>query len=503
MKRHVRLIAMMLSLITLLLSAVSCAETVEEAETTAAPVETNAPSGGDASTEAETTAEETLFAPDDLKEKYEFNETITIFMWSDYRMTEFYADETGDIIADSIYHRNIKVSDRLGITLEFVEEKGASSNYKNWVQKAENDRAADNELDIYAGYSRSAPLMALKGMNANLLDYEVFNVDKPWWPEALTSECTVNNKLYFCTGDIATSMLWYMNGFMYNKELYKDHISSERTPMDMVLDNEWTMDSFFGMVKELYVDNNQNGTKDESDFFGATMYSTDLGAFQIGAGITSLEKGEDGSLRISEQWNSQRCADICALLGSYIEQPGVFSSTTAARNAFFNQTSIFHMDRIFLIKGVDNGSSDKVEFSCGIVPVPKYDQNQEKYRTNLGNPYTIYAVNATSKKVEAAVTTLEAMGSENYRSVTPAVFEVAMKVRYSDDAQTSQVFDILKEGVSFDLGKLYGTSFGDVTSNLFPNTANSANYSSFLSQLKMSERVINKGIKDLMEVYGK
>ena len=94
------------------------------------------------------------------------------------------------------------------------------------------------------------------------------------------------------------------------------------------------------------------------------------------------------------------------------------------------------------------------------------------------------------------------MGSENYRSVTPAVFEVAMKVRYSDDAQTSQVFDILKEGVSFDFGKLYGTSFGDVTSNLFPNTANSANYSTFLSQLKMSERIINKGIKDLMKVYG-
>lgn len=504
MKKHVRLIAMMLSLVTLLLSVVSCAETAEEAETTAATAETNAPSGGDASTEAETTAEETLFAPDDLEEKYEFNETITIFMWSDYRMTEFYAEETGDIIADSIYHRNIKVGDRLGVTFEFVEEKGASSDYKNWIKKAENDRAADNELDIYAGYSRSAPLMALKGMNANLLDYEVFNVDKPWWPEALTSECTVNDKLYFCTGDIATSMLWYMNGFMYNKDLYKDYISSEVTPMDMVLNNEWTMDIFFGMVKDLYVDNNQDGTKDKTDFFGATMYSTDLGAFQIGSGITSLEKGEDGSLRISEKWNSQLCADICSLLGSYIQQPGVYAATSASRTPFFNQTSIFHMDRIFLIKGVDNGNSeDKVTFACGVVPVPKYDNTIEKYRTNLGNPYTIYAVNATSKKLEAAVTTLEAMGSENYRSVTPAVFEVAMKVRYSDDAQTSQVFDILKEGVSFDFGKLYGTSFGDVTSNLFPNTANSANYSSFLSQLKKSERIINKGIKDLMEVYGK
>ncbi len=502
MKKYVNLIAFLLALVMLVGTAVACAETSGGEETTEATAETNAPSGDANSTEAETTAEETLFAPDDLKEKYEFNETITILMWDDYRMTEFYSDETGDLIADSIYHRNIKVCDRLGITLEFVEEPGDSGDYKQWVQKAENDRSSDNFFDIYAGYSRSAPLMALKGMTANLLDYDAFNVEKPWWPEALTSECTVNGKLFFATGDIATSMLWYMNGFMYNKELYKDHISSERTPMDMVLDNEWTMDIFFGMVKDLYVDNNQNGAKDDTDFFGATMYSTDLGAFQIGAGITSLEKTEDGGLRISEQWNSQRCADICALLGSYIQQPGVYSATSASRTPFFNQTSIFHMDRIFLIKGVDNGSStDKVEFVCGVVPVPKYDNTQEKYRTNLGNPYTIYAVNNTSKKVEAAVTTLEAMGSENYRSVTPAVFEVAMKVRYSDDAQTSQVFDILKEGVSFDLGKLYGTSFGDVTSNLFPNTANSANYSSFLSQLKASERIINRALTDLMDIY--
>ena len=57
----------------------------------------------------------------------------------------------------------------------------------------------------------------------------------------------------------------------------------------------------------------------------------------------------------------------------------------------------------FLIKGVDNGNSeDKVTFTCGVVPVPKYDNTIEKYRTNLGNPYTIYAVNATSKNLEAA-----------------------------------------------------------------------------------------------------
>ena len=162
------------------------------------------------------------------------------------------------------------------------------------------------------------------------------------------------------------------------------------------------------------------------------------------------------------------------------------------------------MDRIFLIKGVDNGdTSDKVEFECGVVPVPKYDNTQEKYRTNLGNPYTMYAVNASSAVVEASVTTLEAMGSENYRSVTPAVFEVAMKVRYTDDPQTSGMYDLLREGISFDIGRLYAETFGNGTANLFRTTALSGNPSGLLTNIKKNVKMIEKGITTIMEFYGK
>ena len=501
MKRIVSMIALLLALVTLMGMFAACATTKDPEETTEGPATVDTPAAGDVTEDPAVTEEETLYPPDDLEEKYNFDTTLTVFMWADYRMTEFYAEENGDIINDAIYHRNIRVGERLGVEFEFVEQNGDSGDYKDWIKSAENDRAADNAYDIYAGYSRSLPLMSLKGMTTNFLAHESFSVEKPWWPEALTSECTINDKLFFCTGDIATSMLWYMNGFMYNKELYAQHISTEKTPLDMVLNDEWDMNSFFTMVQDIYIDDG-NGAKDKLDFFGCTLYSTDIDAFQIGAGITSLEKTEDGGVRISEQWKSQRCADICELLGSYIAQPGVYAATSAARDPFFDQTSIFHMDRIFLIKGVDNGdTSDKVEFVCGVVPVPKYDKTQEKYRTNLGNPYTMYGVNSSSHNLDAAVTAIEAMGSENFRSVTPAVFEVAMKVRYTDDPQTAEVFDILKEGVSFDVGKLYSSTFGDAPANLFKETAMSTNPSGLLSRFKAVERLIDKGVKELQKAY--
>ena len=493
MKIYARLIALMLALLSLTGTLVACANTETPGETTVAPT-TQDPSNGSQETE-----EETLYVDDDLLDKYNFDTTITIFMWDDWRMTEFYAEETGDIIDDAIYHRNIAVEERCGITFEFVEAPGDSQEYTSWVAKAENDWSADNTYDIYAGYSRTIPLLTLKNMTANLLEQDAFSVDKPWWPEALTTECTIKDQLYFCTGDIATSMLWYMVAFMYNKDLYEANIRTGKTPMDMVNADEWTLQNFLALVQDLYIDNDSNCVKDVTDFYGATIYSTDIDSFMIGAGITSLEKDEDGGLRLSEKWQSDRCAKICETVGEAIKLPGILANTD--RSTFKTQLSVFHMDRVFNIPGTDSGDGVPIEFSVGVVPVPKFDETQTEYKTNLGNPFTIYAINSKSDTLEAAVTTLEAMASQNYRSVTPAVFEVAMKVRYTDDPQVAEMFDILKENVSFDVGKLYYYPLNKVTSTVFSDTCLSANPSSFLTMLDKNKRIITSKLKDVMKAY--
>lgn len=497
MKKYIRIIALIMALLTLSGMVAACAETGNvETTTEAGAAETQAPT-------VETTAEETLYALDDLKESYNFNETITIFMWSDYTMMEFYAEETGDVIDDAIFNRNIAVEDRLGIEFEYVEEKGASSDYTKWIQKAENDWQADNSYDIYAGYSRSAPLMTLKGMTVNLLEYEAFSVDKPWWPAALTTECTINDKLYFCSGDISTNLLWMMIGTFYNKELFKQYFPEEKSPMDMVESNEWTMEKLFSMVQDIYTDDGDQ-KKNDADVYGYVLYETNADAFQTGAGIISIEKDEEKGLRVSAEWNSQRCADACELVGNFLKSDGVFyNNKTSIRNIFYEERALFITDRLFIVAGKDQQETGKIEFSYGLVPQPKFDTEQVSFLTNVGHPFTMYAVNSQSKALEAAVTTLEAIGSANHRTVTPAVFEVAMKVRYTDDPQTSEMYDLLREGISFDIGRLYASTFQNGTANLFRTTALSGNPAGLLSNIKKNLKVIDKGIGTIMEFYGK
>lgn len=495
MKTHIRILTAILVLTLLLSTFASCAATGESEATTAA-----------ASTEAvnaETTpvAEETTqYEPDDLDEKYTFNEVVTFFIWSDHRMKEYFAEDSGNTIDHAIYNRNVRVSERLGITIDFVQEKGSLDFYKEWNQKAENDWNSDNAYDAYSGYSRAVPLLSIKGMTANLLELENFNIEKPWWPEALTTECTIKDQLLFCSGDIATSLLWYMDAVLYNKELYDKHYSGQPTPMDMVDSNEWTFEKLLALTREIYVPGADGSP--ENSYFGISVYETDIDAFQIAAGITSLEKDADGGLRISEKWNSQLCADVCEAVGVFLTSDGVFhGDDTETRSIFFNEQSVFHVDRILIVAGQDNTDTGKVEFACGIVPMPKYTADQANYQTNLGNSFSLYAVSSNSKIADIAATTLEAMASENYRSVTPAVFEVTMKQRYADDAQTSRLYDILRSTVSFDIGRLFSAHFSNYTSKSFRVTALSDNPSGLLTLLKSRTVGINRELKTLMKAF--
>ncbi|MBQ4141022.1 MAG: extracellular solute-binding protein [Clostridia bacterium] len=497
MKKYIRIIALILAVLTLSGTLVACANTDDPEVTTDNPeaATTTAP-------EPESTAEETLFAPDDLEESYNFDTEITVYMWSDYTMMEFYAEESGDIIDDAIYGRNNDVENRLGITLEFVQEPGSgSSKMTPWMARAENDWKADNDYDIYAGYSICLPQMTLKGMTVNLLEHDAFSVEKPWWPEALTTECTINDKLCYCSGDISTNLLWMMTGTFYNKDLYEKYYGDEKSPMDMVENNEWTMEKLFTMTRDIYEDDG-NSKKDEADTYGYVLYEVNINSFQTAAGITMLERDKDKGLRISEAWTSQSCADVCDFVGNLVKSAGVIhSSKTSVRDVFYEERALFITDRTYIVSGKDTvENSKKIEFDYGVVPQPKFNANQENFKNYVGLSYTMYGVNSNSKDIEAAVTTLEAMGSANHRTVIPAVFEVTMKVRYTNDSQSARMYDILRENISFDIGQLFTKMLGDI-SPLFRTTALSTNPSGILSNIEKNRKIIESGIKTIMKFY--
>ena len=130
-KLSLRIIASLMIAVMLVASFAACAETGSGEETTAASADTAPASSAVEETTADPTKDANGYLKDDLPEDLKFNDDITLLVWDDVEHEEFeiaYENLSGDIVEQSLYDRNSKVEQRLGLTLNFIRVNGNTDN---------------------------------------------------------------------------------------------------------------------------------------------------------------------------------------------------------------------------------------------------------------------------------------------------------------------------------------------------------------------------------------
>ena len=117
-----KIISLILALMMLLPAAVACAESTGEGDTTTA-----APSAAttvDTTPVTESPYDENGYLKDNIPELNYGGETVDVLYWSNAKNVEYVAEDDGDSVNASIYYRNLAVEERLGITFNWIGEKG-------------------------------------------------------------------------------------------------------------------------------------------------------------------------------------------------------------------------------------------------------------------------------------------------------------------------------------------------------------------------------------------
>ena len=247
-----------------------------------------------------------------------------------------------------------------------------------------------------------------------------------------------------------------------------------KTPRDLVKEGTWTLDKMKEMTVSAYVDINGNGTQDLDDSFGYVTTTTYTDAYYFAAGLNIAEAGKDGLPVLSPDFSSEKTHDLLNYLIDYFhnndaiylkngDAVGGLSCYEAVRKTFLEKRSLFILDQVSSAEIALRDST----VAYGIVPLPKYDEKQENYRTTMSFPYSLYGVPIDAKNPDMSVAVLECLGSEGYRNVSPALFETALKVKYSSDNKTAEMYDILRATVSFDIGRIFNDSMNALTYSMF------------------------------------
>ena len=470
-----KLISVML-LLSMLITAAACSGESSADETAAA----DTTAGSQAET---TTVSETLYVEDDLPDDLNFEgsdvKIITRNLNTPY--IELNASEqNGDIVNDAVYERNLAVEQRLNAKLVLTEIPGNSTKRHEWTAYVgKSVQSGSGDFDLVSGYSRSVTSCSTAGYIIDLTDIEYLDFEKPWWPENIVKDLSTNGKIFFCSGDLSPMLINSIMCVYFNQDLIEDH--GLESPYQFVKDGSWTIDKFMKMSDGIYNDINGDGVRNFEDNLGFCAYGIYTDAFFFGAGLHVTEQGSDGVQHISDTFGSEKTHNVVETLNSFFKTQNAYLGYGADVQSpsymnFPEGRSVFTVHRLVYVMTHLRDMED----TYGILPFPKYDEAQENYVSTVDYDMHLYGIPMDAKNLELSGAVLECLASESYRTVSPALFEVALKVKYSHDLESAEMYDILRSTVSFDFGRLYNDDFGGLTYSLFRNAmlADTVNWTS-------------------------
>lgn len=494
MKTHLtKILAAILAVTLLFLCLSACATPQSGGDDTT----TSIASSDTATPESTADPAEQLSLPEDLNLG---GATMGVLYWSDVENLEFFSADPQNIIdkvEDAINRRNRMVEDRMQVTLDFIPQKGNAGNLKSFVSFIDSSiQSGDRSFDIIAGYSQTMANAAYNNYLYDLNSVAHLDLEKPWWPSLLTKEATVNDKIFFVSGDISTNLLYMMYTVFFNKELIATR-TDLTSPYTLVASNKWTIDKLIEMCTDFYRDTDDVQGKSDGDQYGLVLPKLAIDALFYGAGMRTTEKTEDGSLVIAESYFGEKSQSLLEKLERlcYDTDDGLWCGST---DIFASGRALFHIDRA--VSAIKHFGGD-VEVEFGVVPTPKWDADQDAYYTCAGNPFTLYGIVTNSSDPDMAAAVLECWAYNAYNITTPAVFEVSMKTRYAKDSESAQMYDLIRDGVTFDLGRIYGITMQDLTQTLYRNAMTNR---SEWSRIKISKgKILSNLLEGVNEAYYK
>ncbi|MBQ7322238.1 MAG: extracellular solute-binding protein [Clostridia bacterium] len=492
-----RSLAFMMSLLMLVGVATACGKSDEVTED---PAATTTTVQGEATTTAP--AEEQVVItrenyPDSLPEDLKFSGKTFKFMvrGDSGRRDEFIADEiTGDIINDATLGREQSVEDRFDIEIEWVEV--LHENVVTGVRAALNSGMM--EFDLLAAETDHIVTLGAEGFFMNWIDAPYIDYEKPWWnPESnMVDSLSINGKLYGITGDI--SRLFVQKHFVcyFNKEIMENYPTIPNL-YDLVLEGKWTLDKmteYGALVKE---DLNGNQQMDTADRYGfASYYATPFDNWIIALGQNVVTKNAEGVPEF--RLDDPDMVELCELLTEIYNS----DTTCLSPGNRANTTKFFAEGHcLFTVGGFEwaSGMRDMTN-DFGMIPYPKLNEDQEGYYTGYSDVgASCVAIAKIHPDQEFACAVTEALAAESYRKVTTAYFETALKEKYSRDSQSSQMLDMIREGIVFDFGFFYGSQLSDCDTMM--RAVISGGKNNYASIYKSFSKVYAKRMSDLLSKF--
>lgn len=450
-------LALLLALLAVGSSLIACGE--QKPDNTTAPATT-------AETTEPVVTKETPNLPDPatLNIGGEFN----ILVSGNYASNDFEADggEGSTAVQLAIHRRNQVIKEKYGVEIlnEDITRFGSAGGNGDGFMKIYGDyMAGETNYDAAMIGTYDVATLAYSGYIHDLNDIPNIDLSKSWWDQKANRDLSIRGKMFYTTGDISVVDNMVTHAILFNKDMIDSY--NLENPYDLVEDNNWTLETFGALVKQVGQDIDNNGIYDEKDLYGLLTWNDPMTAILAAGGEKICTIDEDGNLTLTLY--NERVVNLYETFGNIVfdsahaynyQYDNVAGAATPSKVWNTNRDAIFNENRaLFYLNTVTTTARHRdSELDFGVLPYPKYDREQAEYGHNVSAFHCQFlCVPELTKDFARTGIILEELAYQGKELLTPAYYDQTLIGKSVRDEESVGMLDIIFASRVFDVGIYY------------------------------------------------
>ncbi len=399
-------------------------------------------------------------------------------------------DESSENIIDlALMLRNAMVEDRYMVSIERQDNDGTMGVHINQVLTACTQLL--DQFDLAMTYVFESSPLITNGFVLNWNELPYNKLEQTHWISGMNKEFSVRDAIYTTISKMCISTIGQTAAMVYNRDLGDETWGEEFSTglFETIYDGDWTYDELMRIVNDFgHYDDDGSGDRSSGDSFGMflpTDWTVDTwhAAWDLPIIKNSVENGLE-----NVYMNEKLVSFVNRMHTMYYETPEIFGADLGqSLSAFMSNRTLFTItDLESTLHTLSN-----MESTYTIIPQPKYDENQEDYRSAMFDNYSVMSIPITADPDFVSLI-VEALSIASEMHVYTAYKSDALQGQVVSDVDS--MFDMILDNTAWDIATLLCTQVQLVDlarRDVFTNPGN--------SQIRQSYDAIAEDIDTALE----
>ena len=368
------------------------------------------------------------------------------------------AETNGDPLNDAVYERNAMIFDKYGIDIVETKLGNLGQEIKKMVS------AGDALYDAAVITGSDASVLSSENFMLDLNSLPELDLTNEWWDQNAVRDFGFGDKLFYCVSDFLISDKDGSWVYLFNKRIANE--LELEYPYQMVKDGTWTYEKMHSMAQIASADLNGDGKMSvKDDRYGIITEKYDSYAAFFYSGARIFDIGTDGYPEYV-LYNNRNVEAYNKYLDLFVRDASIYRlGGSTERQAYLDGRALFLGNTLM---GIRDTEIRDLEDDFGIIPAPKYDENQENYGliVSIGSSGSVLSVPLTAPDPAFSGYALDACSKESTDTLLDTYINKGFNGKYIRDEESSEMLKICFNSRVYDISIIY-TQWGDLFSKLY------------------------------------